>query len=267
MHSPTLAWLATAASLPAMSNPILDAERWQDISASNNSTNTMTIRGTINKCLGLFTLLLLTFALTWDQLAAHPAQVFGIPTMWAILGGAIIGLLAACCASFFPRTAVVAAPLYALVKGVVLAGISWRYQQMYHGLPLLAAGLTITTLGGMLALYQFRIIRATPMFITCIIGATVGLGLGVGLLMLLNAFGIAQGASAALYGNGAIGIAFSVFCVGLAAFNLILDFHVIESGEAGRVPRHMEWVAALGLVVTLVWLYIEIMRLLAKLRR
>lgn len=250
-----------------MSNPLLDAERWQGLSASDSNASTMSVRGTINKCLGLFALLLLTFALTWDQLAAHPGMIFGLPAMGVLLGGMIIALLSACCASFFPRTAVVAAPLYALVKGVVLAAISWRYQQMYHGLPLLAAGLTITTLGGMLALYQFRIIRASPMFITCIVGATVGLGLGVALLMLLNVFGIAQGASAALYGNGAIGIAFSVFCVGLASFNLILDFHVIESGEEGRLPRHMEWVAALGLVVTLVWLYIEILRLLSKFRK
>jgi uncharacterized YccA/Bax inhibitor family protein len=227
----------------------------------------MSVRGVIGKSLLLFALLLMAFGLVWDQVAAHPAQVFGVKTTWVMIGAAIIGLLAALCGGFLHRTAVIAAPIYALAQGVFLAIISWQYQQMYHGLPLLAAGFTITTLGGMLLLYNLKIVRASPMFIMVIVGSTVGLMLGIGLLALLNMFGIAQGATAALYGNGPIGIGFSILCVGLASFNLIINFHVIDEGERGRLPRHMEWVASLGLMTTLVWLYIEILQLLAKLRR
>jgi uncharacterized YccA/Bax inhibitor family protein len=250
-----------------MSNPLLDADRWDQLSAASSTAPVMTVRGTTEKCVILFVLLLTTFGLAWMQLEANPTQVFGIPTTWALIGSAVLAIIAALVGGFAHRTAPVAAPIYALLKGVVLGIISWRYQQMYQGLPPLAAAFTITTLGGMLLLYNLRIVRATPTFIRTIVGATVGLLLGVGALALLNLFGVAQGATAALYGNGPIGIGFSILCVGLAAFNLIVDFHVIEEGERQRLCRHMEWVGALGLVVTLAWLYIEILRLLSKLRR
>jgi uncharacterized YccA/Bax inhibitor family protein len=100
-----------------------------------------------------------------------------------------------------------------------------------------------------------------------VIGATVGLFLGVAVLMVLNLFGIGGGIIGALYGNGPIGIGFSVVCIGLAAFNLVVDFAVIEQGAQQRLPKYMEWVGAFGLMVTLVWLYIEILRLLSKLKQ
>jgi uncharacterized YccA/Bax inhibitor family protein len=245
-----------------MSNPLFDEKRWHE---TGSASDVMSVAGAIKKTAFLMVLLLLSFAATWDSLA-RTFMIFGLSAMPTILVALIGALVAVLIAGFFPRTSPVTGSIYALLKGVVLGGISYQFNQRFHGLPLMAATLTIGTLIGMLLLYTSRTIRVTPMFTKVIIGATAGLALGVGLLMLLNVFSVGLGISSALYGNGWIGIGFSLVCVGLASFNLIIDFHVIEQGAANRAPKYMEWVGALGLVVTLAWLYLEILRLLAKLQ-
>ena len=246
-----------------MSNPLFNEERWNQAAATSDS---MTVNGAVKKTGFFLVLLILTFAMTWQSLDSTKL-IFGMAVGPTLLISAIAGLICAAIGCFFPRSAAIVGTLYVLCEGVLLGGVSWMYNAQYKGLPLLAAALTIGTLMGMLLLYTQRIIRATPMFIKVVVGATVGLALGVGILMLLNFFGVATGISGALHGSGPIGIGFSLVCVGLAAFNLVLDFHFIEEGAKNQVPKYFEWVSALALTITLVWLYLEILRLLAKLQK
>ncbi len=246
-----------------MSNPLFNEERWNQAAATSES---MTVNGAVKKTGIFLVLLILAFAMTWQSLDTTKL-IFSMAVGPTLLVSAIAGLICAVIGSFFPKTAAIVGTLYVLCEGVLLGGVSWMYNVQYKGLPLLAAALTIGTLMGMLLLYTQRIIRATPMFIKVVVGATVGLALGLGILMLLNFFGVATGISGALQGSGPIGIGFSLVCVGLAAFNLVLDFHFIEEGAKNRVPKYFEWVSALALTITLVWLYLEILRLLAKLQK
>lgn len=246
-----------------MSNPLLNADRWRN--SETTGTEVMTVNGAVVKTGFFLLVMLLVFAATWDSLE-RTKLIFSLAVGPALIGSAIVGLVLALIAGFFPRSTAITGTLYVVCQGVLLGGVSYLYNVQYKGLPLLAAALTIGTLMGMLFLYTQRIIRATPMFIKVIVGATVGLAIGVGILFLLNMFGIATGMKTALYGAGPIGIGFSILCVGLAAFNLILDFNFIESAAASKRPKYMEWVGALALIITLVWLYLEILRLLSKLR-
>ena len=252
-----------AATTRRMSNPLFNEERWNN--AERAGDEIMTINGAIKKTGFLMLILILTFGATWDSLS-RTHLVFGMALGPAILVAAITGVVLVLIAMFAPRTTAVTGTLYALAEGLVLGAISWIYNEKFHGLPILAAALTIGTLVGMLFLYTNRILQATPMFTKVIVGATAGLALGIGLLFILNLFSVGQGLTGALYGSGWIGIGFSVVCVGLAAFNLIVDFGFIESAAQAKAPKYMEWVGALGLVITLVWLYLEILRLLAKLQ-
>lgn len=252
-----------------MSNPILTSEAWNEPSwadSSLNASTTMTVNGTAAKT-GLLTLLLLiVFTIAWQQVSTTQL-VFGLQPMVASIIGVIVGLLALLVTWFVPKAAMPCSIIYALAQGLFLGIFSYILDLKYNGIAVSAAGVTILTLGGMLALYASGVIRATPLFIKVVVGATVGLALSMLALMVFGLFGIGGGISAALGGNGMVGIGFSIFCAGLAAFNLVIDFHIIEQGAANRQPKWMEWLAALGLLVTLVWLYIEILRLLAKLRK
>jgi uncharacterized YccA/Bax inhibitor family protein len=250
-----------------MSNPIFNESAWNAERAVRGS-ETMTVTGTAMKTAVLVSVLLIAFGIGWNQVQTTQT-LFGLQPMLGVLVSAIVALLASVVAFFVPAIAAPLAFVYAAAKGIVLALITLHFESIpkYHGIGLQAAGLTVATLFGMLILYSTGIIRATPMFMKVIIGATVGLALGTGLLMLANVFGIGGGISAALYGNGPIGIAFGVFCVGLAAFNLVVDFAFIEGNAEQGMPKRYEWLGALGLVVTLAWLYLELLRLLARLRR
>jgi uncharacterized YccA/Bax inhibitor family protein len=167
---------------------------------------------------------------------------------------------------FAKRLAMPLALGYAVAEGLLLGGFTMFMQARYPGLPLLAAGFTTGTLLAMLILYRTGVIKASSGFMKGMAAAMGGLMLGLGILFLLNLFGIGGGITGALYGNGPIGIGFSVVCIGLAALCLVVDFAVIEQGARDGAPKYMEWVGAFGLLVTLVWLYIEILNLLAKLR-
>ncbi len=249
-----------------MSNPLFDEERWNN--AERNGTagaEVMTINGAVKKTGFLMLILILTFGATWDSLA-RTHLIFGMAMGPAIIVSAIAGLVLVLIAMFAPRTAAITGTMYAIAEGLVLGAISWIYNEKFHGLPVMAATLTIGTLVGMLFLYTQRILQATPMFTKVIVGATAGLALGIGLLFILNLFSVGGSLTAALYGSGWIGIGFSLVCVGLASFNLIVDFGFIESAAKAKAPKYMEWVGALGLVITLVWLYLEILRLLSKLQ-
>jgi uncharacterized YccA/Bax inhibitor family protein len=251
-----------------MSNPVLSEKQWGEIGDREgglSDANAMTINGTVMKT-GILLLVLLTsmwwmFDRFWN--GGAPVQAEFMPFM---IGGAIGGLVLCLVMIFAKKLAMFLGLAYAVAEGLFLGGLTMFFELQFPGLPLLAASFTVATLLGMLFLYRAGVIKASNGFIKGVMGATVGLFLGVGILALLGLFGIGEGIRGALYGAGPIGIGFSVICIALAALNLVIDFKVIEDGAEQRAPKYMEWVGAFGLLVTLVWLYIEILRLLAKLR-
>ena len=152
--------------------------------------------------------------------------------------------------------------IYAIAEGLFLGAISAVYEAQFHGIVLQAVMLTIGVLLAMLGLYTTRIIQPTQKFMMGVFAATAGIALVYLVTIVLGFFHINV---PFIHSNGLMGIGFSVFVVIIAALNLIIDFGVIEQGVAARAPKYMEWYSGFGLLVTLVWLYLEILRLLSKL--
>jgi uncharacterized YccA/Bax inhibitor family protein len=249
-----------------MSNPLLSTDAWSSATISQTqAARSMTVQGTAHKAALLLGILLVSLSWMWGTFWNHgnPSQAAVGPWM---IGGAIGSLVAGLAAAFLPRWSMPLGLLLAVCKGLFLGGLTMYMQATYPGLPLLAAVFTVATLAVTLFAYATRIVRVSQGFVMGVAVATGALFIGVAGLAVLGMFGIGGGISAALHGNGMIGIGFSVVCVVLATFALLADFHVIEEGARGRAPAYMEWAGALALVVTLAWLYIEILRLLAKLR-
>lgn len=220
---------------------------------------TMTLQGTVNKTLTLIGLLVVSAAMAWNLVERHPAA-FGP----LLIGSMITGLLLVLASSFRPAWAPIVAPAYGVAEGIFVGLISARYAALYEGIVLQAALLTVGILCALLFAYQSGLIKATENFKLGIVAATGGIFLVYLLTFVLGLFGVQV---PYIHQGGIIGIGFSLFVVVIAALNLVLDFDFIETGVAAGAPRYLEWQAALGLLVTLVWLYIEILRLLAKLRR
>jgi uncharacterized YccA/Bax inhibitor family protein len=165
---------------------------------------------------------------------------------------------------FKPAWARITAPIYALIEGVVLGAISHLYEIRWDGIVLQAVGLTIGVFAVMLFIFSTRIIRVTNRLRTGIIAATGAVFLVYLVNIIMNLFGADL---PFIHDGGAFSILFSLAVVGIAAFNLLLDFDMVEQGVARQWPKHMEWYGAFGLLVTLVWLYLEMLRLLGNLRR
>ena len=220
----------------------------------------MTINGTIHKT-GILLLCVLATALwTWSQFftTRDPAVVGPY-----ILVGAFGGLAMALVTTFKKEWSAVTAPIYALLEGLFLGGLSATLELRFPGVAIEAVALTFGTAFCMLLAYRSGLIRATQKFTLGIAAATGGIALVYLVSMVVGFFGVQV---PFIYGSGPIGILFSLAVVVIAALNLILDFSVIEQGVASGAPRYMEWFAAFGLMVTLIWLYLEMIRLLAKLR-
>jgi uncharacterized YccA/Bax inhibitor family protein len=236
------------------SNPTLRSETFTS-EALTSTAAPMTIQGTTQKCGILLAITIATATLGWKL-----APALGMPL---IAGGAIAGLIIAVILCFKPTLAPVLAPIYAIVKGLFVGAISAMYNQVYDGLVVQAVMLTFGTFVGMLAAYQTGLIRPSENFKLGIIAATGGIMIVYLASWLLGMFGISM---PFIHDSGPIGIGFSLFVVVIAAMNLVLDFGFIEEGAASGAPKYMEWYGAFGLLVTLIWLYIEILRLLSKLR-
>lgn len=180
--------------------------------------------------------------------------------------GMIGGLIAAIAITFKPTWAGFLAPLYALLEGLFIGGISAIFNAMfaknYPGLVMQAVGLTFGVAIAMFLLYNFRVIRATEKFKSVIIASTLGIGIFYLITLVLNMFGVNV---SFMYDNSLLSIGISLFVVAIAALNLIMDFDMIEQGAERGAPKFMEWYGAFGLLVTIVWLYIEILKLLSKL--
>jgi uncharacterized YccA/Bax inhibitor family protein len=220
----------------------------------------MTIQGTVNRAAFLLVLVVLGAAWTWRLFLT--SQGTAAVTPW-VTGGAIAGLVLALVTVFKKNWAAVTGPLYAAAEGLFLGGLSALMEAQYPGIVLQAVGLTFGTLFGLLMAYKSGLIRATENFKLGVVAATGGIFLVYLATMVLGFFGVHI---PYIHQGGWIGIGFSLFVVIVAALNLVLDFDFIERGAQSGAPRYMEWYAAFGLIVTLIWLYIEILRLLAKSR-
>ncbi len=218
----------------------------------------MTIQGTVNKTFVLLLFVLLTSAWTWNMYYTGNRAV----GLW-LMGGAIGGLVLALVTVFKQQWAAVTAPLYALAEGLVLGGISAMLEARYSGIVITAVGLTFGTLFGLLFAYKSGMIRATEKFKLGVFAATGGIALVYLVTMILGLFHIKM---PYIHDSGWVGIGFSVFVVIIAALNLVLDFDFIETAAGQGAPKYMEWYGAFGLMVTLIWLYIEILRLLTKMK-
>jgi uncharacterized YccA/Bax inhibitor family protein len=218
----------------------------------------MTLNGTVNKTGILLLLLCATGSLTWGWAIEDPAKAGG----FAILG-LIVGLIAALATSFKPEWSGVSAPVYALAEGLALGGVSAVFNARYHGIVVQAVGLTVCVLGAMLFLYRSRIIQPTARFQMGLCAAMGGLMLLYFINFILSFFGHGM---PFIFGNGLMGIGFSLVVVVIAALSLIMDFGVIEQGIDSRAPAYMEWYGGFALLVTLVWLYISLLQLLAQLQ-
>lgn len=221
----------------------------------------MTVSGTASASMVLFALLLVSAAVGWIAVAEPQPGVLSFPPMAFV--GAIVGFIAVMVTVFKPMTSHILGPIYAVGQGLFVGALSKMFDATYSGIVVQAVGTTLAVFGVMLFLYRTRILRVTDKFRRIVIGATLGL-----MVFYLASFVFSMfGANVSFFSSSSgVGILFSLFVAGLAAFNLALDFDFIERGEAMGLPRRMEWFAALGLLVTLVWLYLEVLRLLAKLR-
>lgn len=247
-----------------------DSVSFRERSIDRGITNTMTLEGTVLRTSILVILLLITATFSWSQMMAeigagqdNGAVVTPRAGLFAI-GGVLGGLLFALITSFAPRMAPYTAPLYALAEGLALGTISAIFENQYHGIVVNAVGLTIGTLIMLLAMYATGMIRATPMFQRIVVAATGGIFMVYMASMILRLFGIDM---PFLHSTGPIGIGISLVVVVVAALNLVLDFNLIEQGTRQGAPRFMEWYGGFALLVTLVWLYLELLRLLSLLNR
>lgn len=238
-------------------NPVLKESIFDKAAHSDGAT--MSIRGTVNKMSFLLIMLMAAAVFSYGQFVKGSSNVYPL-----VIGGAIGGFVLALVIIFKKEWSGYLAPAYALAEGLFLGGISAMFNAQWQGIVLQAVGLTFGTFIAMLVLYRTGVIRATERFKSIVMTATLGIGIFYLIAMVLRLFHIEM---PLIHSSGTFGIVFSVIVVAIAALNLILDFDMIEQGAAMGAPKYFEWYASFGLLVTLVWLYLEILRLLSKLNR
>jgi uncharacterized YccA/Bax inhibitor family protein len=217
---------------------------------------TMSIRGTVNKTFVLTAILLFTGYFSWN-LAGTP--YLGIAMIGGIIGGLVMALITA-----FKKTAApITAPLYAALQGLAVGGISVTFEMSYPGIVVQAVTLTVAVLVALLLAYSSGVVKATENFKLGVVAATGGIMIMYLVSFVMSLFGMNVGF---LHDSSPLSIGISIVVVIVAALNLVLDFDFIESGANAGAPKYMEWYGAFGLMVTLIWLYMEILRLLAKLK-
>ncbi|MFC0524677.1 Bax inhibitor-1/YccA family protein [Pontibacillus salicampi] len=238
---------------PSLSDKTFDRYRGM---ASNEE---MTIQGSVNKTFVLLLLVAATAIYSWNLFVTNPDLA-----MMVMIGGAIGGLVFALITAFAPKAAPVTAPIYAVLEGLFIGGISATYEAQFEGIVFQAVILTLGVLCSLLLAYKSGLIKVTQNFRLGVVAATGAIFVVYLVSFIGGFFGFEI---PHLHEATPLGIAISVGIVIIAALNLVLDFDFIEKGAGAGVPKHMEWYAAFGLIVTLVWLYIEILRLLSKIYR
>ncbi|EOW2139111.1 Bax inhibitor-1/YccA family protein [Stenotrophomonas sp. GD03908] len=247
-------------------NPALSESTFLDLASGSVVTSpdqAMTLNGTVNKTGFLLLLTVLTAAFAWNQSIDEYDQVMDAARLYA-MGGAIGGLVLALVTVFKKEWSPVTAPMYALVEGLFLGAISAVFNAKFPGIVFQAVLLTFGTLFALLIAYRSGVIKATENFKMGVVAATGGIALLYLASFVLGFFNIDV---PVIHDSSWLGIAFSLFVVVVAALNLVLDFDFIETGVAQRAPKYMEWYGAFGLMVTLVWLYVEFLRLLSKIQQ
>jgi uncharacterized YccA/Bax inhibitor family protein len=246
------------ADLMKTANPALGRNAFRDVAGYGGDT--MTVSGAVNKAGILLLLCVASAAWTWNRFFAteDPASVAPMITIGAI-GGFVLALVTI----FKKQWAPITAPLYALAQGALLGGISAMFEMRYKGIAIQAVMLTFGTLVAMLLAYRTGLIRVNDKFRLGVVAATGGIALFYLVQLVLGFFGITFHT---INSGSPIGIGFSLLVVGIAALNLVLDFDLIEQGARYNAPKYMEWYSAFALMITLVWLYLEILRLLSKMR-
>jgi uncharacterized YccA/Bax inhibitor family protein len=246
------------AQLMRTSNPALNEQAFRGQGVAFGEA--MTLEGTVNKTGVLLLLTAAAAAWTWHLFTQSHSAASILPLLWL---GTIGGFIAALVTVFKKTWSPVTAPAYALLEGLVLGGISAVLDLRFPGIAIQAVGLTFGTLFALLLAYRSGLIRVTEKFRLGVVAATGAIMLFYVAQWVLGFFGVHF---SAVNGSSPIGIGFSLIVVIVASLNLVLDFDFIESGVRASAPKYMEWYAAFGLMVTLVWLYLEILRLLTKIR-
>ena len=246
------------------SNPALSGDTFQTGQVAFGES--MSVSGAVNKAGLLVILCVLTAAWTWNRffgaLASSPEeamQAVALPLMAGGIGGFIVAMVTIFKKEWSPVTA----PIYALLEGLVLGGASAMLEMRFKGIAIQAVALTFGTLVAMLLAYRSGLIKVTDKLRLGIVAATGGIAVFYFLQFVLGFFGVHF---TTINGAGPIGIGFSIVVVVIAALNLVLDFDLIENGARYGAPKYMEWYSAFALMITLIWLYFEILRLLSKFR-
>lgn len=238
------------------SNSSAAAEVHEDTVIDRNET--MTVSGTINKSFLMLILLIASAAITWTM------TFNGQPPMVFIFGGAIVGFILVLIATFRPQSSGYLAPGYAIFEGLFIGGVSAIFETMYPGIVIQAVSCTFVTFMVCFGLYKYEIVKVTERFKSVVVASTLAIATYYIISWLLSMFTSFQPIH---YGNSMFSIGISAFVIVIAALNLFLDFDQIDKGVQQKMPKYMEWYGAMGLMITLVWLYIEFLRLLSKLNR
>lgn len=238
-------------------NPTLSEKLFSNFGHVYDS-HKMTIEGAVNKTGLLLILLVIMGAFSWQAFLVFPEFA-----LFGVIGSALAALVVAIVLIFKREYAAILAPIYALLEGVVLGVLSALFESLYSGIVMQAILVTIGVLFALLFAYKSRWVEATENFKLGVIAATGGIFVVYLISFIAGLFGVSI---PYIHESGAIGIAFSLFVVVVAALNLVLDFDFIEKGAMHGAPKYMEWYGAFGLLVTLVWLYLEVLKLLSKVR-
>ena len=241
-------------------NPILNDRTFGNVPRVGFGVEGMTLKGTIDKSFLLLIVLMVAALWPWSQAASGDVQAVPSLALLGALGGFIVAMIV----SFKPTAAPYLAIPYAALEGLFLGAISAIFEQRYHGIAIEAVGLTFAVLAALLIAYRTGLIRVTDQFRAMVVAATFGIMLFYVATLILGWFHVSL---QALYAPTPLGIGISLVIVGIAALNVVLAFDLIDRGVAGGAPRFMEWYCAFGLMVALVWLYLEMLRLLALTRR
>ncbi|MFA7074406.1 MAG: Bax inhibitor-1/YccA family protein [Endomicrobiaceae bacterium] len=220
------------------------------------SEQTMTVSGVVNKSFFLWLILAAGAYLGWSYPAITAPLMIPI-----IIGTLILSIVTIFNKKISPFTS----PVYAFFEGLLLGVLTLFFEKQYPGIAVNAVFLTISVLFCMLAAFKAGIIRATHKFYTIVAVSTMAIFLLYMVSLVMNLFG--STGIAFINGSSTFGILFSIFVVIIASLNLIIDFDIIQKGVAANAPKYMEWYGAFALMITIIWLYIEILRLLSKLRR
>ncbi|MFZ1731453.1 MAG: Bax inhibitor-1/YccA family protein [Bacteroidota bacterium] len=240
-------------------NPLLGEKRFRAIAETRGASEAMTFNGALNKTAMLFLILLLGAAWTWADISTSTGSGFSAKMMIGLVGGLVLAIVTI----FKMDWARYTAPAYAFLEGMFLGGLSAYFEAMYPGIVIPAIVLTFGILVGMLVTYRAGLIPVTQKFRIGVVAATGGIAVFYMIAMGLGFFGIHI---PFLFEGGLLGVGFSLFVIVIATLNLVLDFDMIDRMSEAGMPQHMEWYGAFALMVTLVWLYLEILRLLAKMR-